>query len=306
MDMLSILNRHYPLRCTDIALHRDGGSMTYIVSSVMGRFFLRAVRAVFMDTALQAVAVHLFLMAQNIPVPRIVLTNDGQPYVRTGENEGFILYEYINGGAPLPADTEAVGVLTARFHNALQNYPKPLVRRDKQYFIGRYLDILRSKKHTLLEAYTRLGDWLWEQVEGLPMGIGHGDLYSGNILRDKNGGLYMLDFDTVCHTFPVYDAALFCNETNYFEYGDEGVAKTKAKLQAFLKGYSIHRAFSKEEEQAVYRCIAISHFQIQATIVEIYGVDCNEADFEEVQFEWLTQFLRQAAIETGTDLPGLL
>ena len=63
----------------------------------------------------------------------------------------------------------------------------------------------------------------------------------------------------------------------------------KARLEQFLRGYVKHRSLSKEEIQAVYDPIAVYHFQLQATMMEIHGYDCVGTSYFDKQYEWVDQ-----------------
>ena len=297
-EILSDLQQHYPVHCTEITFFRDGGSLSYTVHAEEKEYFLRVIRPELMDTALQSVDIQLYLDSRGFPTPSIILTKDGQPYVRKmadGKPHLYILYEHLGEGSePGDEDAERVGSLIGKLHSIMADYPKPLKQRDKQFFIGRYLDILRAKNHPLLEAYTAYGIKLWEKVRDLPGGYCHCDLYPGNVFKATDGQLYVLDFDTSCNAFPMYDATLYCNKTDYFEYSDEGFERSVATLGHFLKGYQTQRTLSEEEIRAYFFFHCIYHYQLQATIVEIYGIDCNEADFEEKQMNWMLRFLEKA------------
>lgn len=295
--ILSLLNQCYAVRFDSIALHRDGGSMSYVVDAPGQRYFLRVVRPQFLHTAMDAINIHLYLQRGGFPVPAMIFAKDGEPYVKKVEADGahlYILYEYIEGTEPDDADVERVGKLVGAFHGIMQQYPGKLQAQGKHFFIDRYVDILKGKNHPLADAYQALGEALWNRVAGLPRGFCHCDLYKGNVHKAENGKLFLLDFDTCCDGFPMYDVTLFCDESDYFNYSDEGFEKSKACLSRFIKGYERHRHLTSDEVGAFYTFVAIHHFQVQATIVEIYGVDCNPADFEGKQMDWMVRWLKRA------------
>ncbi|MCL2571035.1 MAG: phosphotransferase [Defluviitaleaceae bacterium] len=301
-ELLEILNNNYEKIFTDATFHRDGGSLSYIVFSNEDKYFLRVIRPEMLATAYQAIDIHTFLQVCNFAVPPIVFTKDDQSFI-TRKTDGkinlLVLYEYIEGKEPSNGDIENVGELIAKLHNIMESYPKELKNRDKHFFIDRYVDILRSKNDHTVGEYERLGNMLWGKVKDLPKGFCHCDLYSGNIMKSDNGKLYVLDFDTSCNGFPMYDITLFCNETDYFAYSDEKFHESELSLQHFLKGYMKHRNLTEEEIQAFYYFQVIYHFQLQATIVEIYGIDCNPDDFEDKQLDWITSWMNKAEQEKG-------
>ena len=300
--LLEILNSNYKISFTTIDFYRDGGSMSYVVFSDDEKYFLRVIRPELLATAYQSIDIHVFLQSQDFAVPSIVFTKDEQPFITKQTDDKtnlLVLYKHIEGGEPNDADVEKVGEMTAKLHDIMESYPKTLTSREKHFFIGRYVDILRNKNDHIADEYERLGNLLWSKVENLPKGFCHCDLYPGNILKSDEGKLYVLDFDTSCHGFPMYDITLFCNKTNYFEYSDEGFYQSVQRLHDFLKGYTKHRTLTEGEIQAFYYFHVIYHFQVQATIVEIYGVDCNPDDFEDKQLEWMHSWIKRAEQDKG-------
>ena len=304
-EILQTVKREFPQDFETIEFYRDGGSLSYMVSCKETKYFLRQIRPEMMETALQSLQIHLYLQKVPFPVPEILFTKTGQPYVETvrdGERSLLVLYAFLEGGEPSDGDVERVGELIGRLHQVMEGYPEPLKIQDKHFFIGRYVNILTGKNHPLAQEYRVLGDKLWEKVKDLPRGYCHCDLYRGNIFRDRDGKLYVLDFDTSCNAFPMYDITLFCNETDFFSYSDDGFEKSQVWLRRFVRGYMKHRSLTEEEIQSYYILHAVYHFQLQATIVEIYGVDCNDADFERRQMDWLRSWLAKAKEAVGLEI----
>lgn len=296
VDIKETVDKHYALNIGRIELNRDGGSLSYIIHADNKKLFLRVIRPEFMDTALQSIDIHLYLSQSAFSVPPIILTKDGKPYVLTGDKGNtklYVMYEFINGQEPRSGDAEKVGHLVGRFHTVMRGYTGELAIRDKHFFVGRYVEILKKKNYPKTDVFNEVGDMLWERVKNLPRGYCHGDLYRGNVLQDGNGTLYILDLDTCCNAFPIYDAVLFCNETNYFDYRSDGLKKTKKTFASFLNGYSAENAFSDEEIAAFGDLMAIYHFQVQATVIEIYGLDCVDVPFIDKQLNWILRWLNQ-------------
>jgi Ser/Thr protein kinase RdoA (MazF antagonist) len=130
-------------------------------------------------------------------------------------------------------------------------------------------------------------------VETLPQGYCHGDLHRGNLLLGEDGTLSLLDFDTSCRAPVMFDIAVMCDATDYFRFFPEGMRRSAVALERFLCGYERRSSISSEESAAFYDWIALRHFQLQATIVEIYGLDCIGEAFADTQLDWLRQWLRQ-------------
>lgn len=166
-------------------------------------------------------------------------------------------------------------------------------KRDFSFFIGRYIEILHRKKYPRVNAYEELGRKLWECVKNCPVGGCHGDLHRGNLLETESGVIYLLDFDTVCTAPYMFDVAVMCDMTDYFNLQTEDIRKTEEFYSDFLKGYARHRIPAETELATLDTWIAIRHFQLQATIVEIYGLDCIDHNFIDAQLAWLERWCRK-------------
>ena len=294
--IIEILNQNYNLHIKNIELFREGGNLAYVVYGEDNKFFLKIIRPPFIENALYSIDIQLYLMKNQFPVIPIVLAKNDAAYVETHINDErkiFILYEYIEGEEPDPENTEKVGELIGKLHRIMKNFTGELPVRDKYFFIERYLEIMRIKKYDKVDAFKEYGDELWEKIKNLPRGYCHCDLYRGNIHQDSSGILCVMDFDTSCIAFPMYDVALFCNDTNWYNFEYDGYEKSKVRLEQFLKGYLKYYSLSREEIAAFYDMIAVYHFQLQATIMEVYGYDCVGVDYFDKQYDWLIKWKEQ-------------
>jgi len=297
MGILIILNEYYPMRFDKYEELRDGGSTSYAVFSGNDKYFLRVIKPAFFDTAVKGADIQVYLQNKGFPVPSIVRTSDGSPYVQAA-NEHYILYEYIEGVESDPEqDAEIIGALVGNLHCMMKDYPGELVNRDKQFFIGRYIDILKKKHYPKADEFQAYGEKLWDRVKGLPRGYYHGDMYCGNIYKTPDERFYVLDFDTSCEGFPMYDPALICNRTHYFDYDENGYGQSKEVLSRFLTGYLKHNPLNQTETDAFYDLLALYHFAVQATIIEMYGYDCVDNAFLDRQLDWLYQWRDQCESE---------
>jgi Ser/Thr protein kinase RdoA (MazF antagonist) len=292
-EMIQILNACYPVKFERIEPMRDMGSTTYTVFSGMNKYFLRVIKPAFFNTAIVGADIQFFLQNQCFPVPCILLTNQQSLYVKN-EKLLMILYEFIEGSDSDPEkDAEAIGALVGRLHQAMLTYPGELVTRDKHFFIGRYIDALQKKGYQRINEYKVYGDALWEEIKNLPRGYCHGDMYDGNIRKAYDGKLYIHDFDTSCEGFPMYDATLICNMTDYFVFDSCNYDRSNEVLSRFVPEYKKNNALSQMEIDAFHYLIAIQHFSTQATIMEIFGIDCIDEAVIDSQLEWLYQWRGQ-------------
>lgn len=295
--LLEILRTHYGLENVSVQFLREGGSHTYLVEGET-KYFLKVIGAAFAKTSRQSVSVMRYLEAQDFPVPRTILTQSGEALLETsihGENRLIVMQEYIDGEEPdMETRAAEVGELVGRLHDLLERYPEKLVNHDRLFFIGRYLDFLRQKKYPRLAEYEALGETLWKQVEDQPKGNSHGDLHRGNLLEDANGRIVLLDFDTVCCAPMMFDVMVMCDMTDYFHLKQSDIEITKNVYEQFLSGYCKQRPLSRKEQRSLAAWVAIRHFQLQATILEIHGIDCVGEKFIDAQLDWLKKWIEAA------------
>lgn len=296
-ELSELLRERYGISPVSLVPLREGGGQTYVVEAA-SKYLLKVIGAAFGDTARQSVSVMRYLEEKGFPVPRTVLTRGGQALTEAsleGEERLILLQEYLAGDEPdLEARAEEVGSLVGRLHSLLDRYPGALAERDEGFFIGRYLEILRKKNYPRLSACAELGARLWQRVRGLPRGNCHGDLHRGNLLETADGRIYVLDFDTVCRAPVMFDVMVLCDMTDYFHLRQAEIDRTKAVYAKFLTGYSAYRDLRPEEVRSFSDWVAVRHFQLQATIVELYGPDCIDERFIDAQLAWLEGWLRAA------------
>ena len=293
-QILNILNKNYPMDFEAIEFVRDSGCIAYAVYANGCKYFLRLTKPLFFDTASKSLDIHLFLLSQDFSVPRIIFTKDGSPCVQASDEEGkffYVLYEFIEGEEADPEqDAEMIGAFIGKLHHVMKGYPGKLLKNDRHYYVDRYINIMRTKGYAKTDEFIAYGEDLWKRVKDLPRGYCHGDLYRGNILKTSDGRLYILDFDTFCEGFLMYDPALICNMTDYFELEEDGFRKSKKVYERFLPEYLKYNSLTKAETDAFYDLIALYHFALQATIIEIFGLDCVDHEFLDRQLRWLYQW----------------
>ncbi len=293
MDILRILNEFYPISFDKSNMMRDAGSVSYAVFSGNDRYFLRVIKPAFLNNAVLGVDVQVFLLNRGFPVPPVIFTKDNLPYVKTGEGL-LILYDFVEGSESNPEqDAPAIGALIGKLHITMKEYPGELTKRDKHFFVGRYIDILSRKQYPKTDEFLSYGSALWEKVRDLPRGYSHGDMYDGNIHKTPGGKFYLLDFDTSCEGFPMYDPTLICNKTHYFNFDEYGYEKSKKILSRFLPEYLKYNTLSQPEINAFYDLIALYHFALQATVIENFGLDCVDNAFLDKQLDWLYRWREQ-------------
>ena len=292
-NITNILNEHYSVNFDRVELLREGGSKSYAAFSGNDKYFLRTIYPAFFDTAMTGADVQVFLQSKGFPVPIIIFTKENSPYIKTTDSL-IILYEFIEGADSEPdKDAEAIGELLGRFHHVMKEYPGKLVKRGKQFYIGRYIDILRELQYPRINEYIAYGDELWDKIKDLPMGYCHGDMYDGNIRKTPCGKLYIHDFDTSCEGFPMYDPTLICDKTQHFDFDERNYYKSNKIFERFIPEYKKYNALSQEETDAFHNLIAVQHYSTQATVMEIEGFDCIDSTDMDNQLDWLYRWREQ-------------
>ncbi len=302
--LVEFLHTQYGLENVTLEFLREGGSKTYIVNGEK-KYLLKVIGSAFFATAKQSVLVTRYLEENGFPVPKTILTKTGEAIVEvsdSGDSEPYLvlLQEFVEGEEPNLEKleiAEKVGALIGKLHCLMERCPVKPVLRDKQFFIGRYIDFLRQKSYPQIAAYEELGECLWKKVEKLPYGICHGDLHRGNLLQTKDGQIYFLDFDTICRAPVMFDVMVMCDMTNYFNLQQEDIEITRAVYEKFLAGYTKHHPLSPEEKLSFSDWVAIRHFQLQATILEIHGINCIDEKFVDYQLYWLNKWIEQQEIK---------
>lgn len=301
--ILAILREEYEHKISSVEFLRNSGGTAYVVSGEKEKFLLKITTGeAFKDTICQSADVVSYLSKRSFPVPAIIETKSGLPLLNVhdeGREHLFVLYEYIDGKEPdICACGEKVGELVGRLHKLLLDYKGGLTDRDYQFFIERYVDILRKKNYPHTDIYADIGARLWERVKSCPVGVCHGDLHRGNLLETADGKIYLLDFDTICIAPRMFDVAVMCDMTDYFHLQIADIKTTMSVYKDFLAGYSRCINLTEEELATFNDWIAIRHFQLQATIVELFGMDCIDNNFIDRQLQWLEGWEKQSRDNT--------
>ena len=301
--LVGILRDRYDLGDVSLRFLREGGARTYVAEGA-GKHLVKEIGPAFSATARQSVSVMRFLEENGFPVPATVLTRSGEATVSApvdGEDRLIVVQEFIEGDEPdLAQRAGEIGALAGRLHSLLERCPGELAVQGEPFFIGRYLAYLRRRGYPRLSAYEQLGRSAWRRCEGLPQGGCHGDFHRGNLLEREDGRICLIDFDTVCRAPLMFDVMTMCDMTDYFRLREEDVDATKSVYDRFAAGYGETRALTRAERASFADWVVIRHFQLQATIVGIYGDGCIDERFIDRQLAWLESWEKTAASRFGT------
>ncbi|MBN2383820.1 phosphotransferase [bacterium] len=160
------------------------------------------------------------------------------------------------------AGTQAIARYLSTMHSLLDSMPvsPKRWRLDEALFLDASLNILtqystfndcidlpfleKIVKEVKAQIRANSVEWKW--------GLCHGDIYAGNIHRDKHGSLTIIDFDFCGYGWRAYDLASFLG---FFGsgIGTEAIEKRKRRLDSFLRGYTCAGGLSEVEIEAVYK-----------------------------------------------------
>jgi len=295
-NILKILNSCYKLNFQEIYLHREVVGFVYFLKSSSKKYVLKLYRHFNSEQAIQSIEVIQYLKKNNYPVVSIVPTEEGSLYVKFTIPEGQcigILFDYIEGIEPnLKTEISNIGEQAGEFHSLMDKYSEPLIKRGKEFYIDRFIEILYKIKYnpSKIKEYESYGEELWSSMERLPHGFCHGDLHTGNMLQSKEKEYILLDFDAVAYSYSIIDVATICDDTNFFKLDEGAYDRTKRAFQRFYEGYSRKRALSQDEMSAMFDFIAIRHYELIATLANIRGLECLSYSYIDEQLDWLMKW----------------
>lgn len=295
--LLERLVSEYDIAFCELATVRDWVGKVYSAKSPDGRLcILKLFRPQHAEAARVSADVMAHLRAGGVNVPMIYRTVSGGV---SFEYEGFtaVLYEFIDGiEVERDGAIARLGEISGGMCSAMADYKGALPEHGREFFLDRYLDIMRRAGYPRVSGFEELADSLWAQVSGLPKGFCHGDYHCGNMFL-RGDDIIVYDFDACALRSPAYDAATMCDATDYFSLAPEnfsrGYEKTLDNLEEFMGGFGRKHVMASEELAAVPAFIAIRHFDIQATIIAALGEGCVDNDFYDRQLKWLELWTKQ-------------
>jgi Ser/Thr protein kinase RdoA (MazF antagonist) len=288
------LNKLYHIEVLSYQSIDEGISDSYKLLCDSESYLLKIVGNSFKENIHSSLKVQEYLNRNNFALPELITNNDGELSSRIDSENSYIVYKFIdNKKLNQGFDYCKLGSLLGKLHVKMLDYDGGLENRDKYYYFEKYINYMNDMKYPAnkIEEFRVIGEKLWMNVIGLPKGFSHGDAHIGNVLVNKEEQYIMVDFDTVNWSFSCYDIAVMCNATDYFNYESEQLKQTLDNYINFLKGYCQHIDLSEKEIDSIYDFIGLYHFQLQATIIETYGIDCIDHKFLNKQLSWIKEYL---------------
>ncbi|MGE3832029.1 MAG: aminotransferase class III-fold pyridoxal phosphate-dependent enzyme, partial [Parvibaculaceae bacterium] len=195
-----------------------------------------------------------------LPVPRVVLTREGEPFavIRDGEGRDHLIHvlTYLEGEIVATRDLgsaqlEALGGLVARLGRALRGFihPAPAARdllwdnRLSPKLIDHAQGIAgRADRAVVMDVLEDFRDHVLPRLETLRAQIIHGDAHPWNTLVDKDGWpCGIIDFGDLVHGVLIQDIA---NTVADFIEGADDIDGT---IFALVKGYRAVTPLDEDE-----------------------------------------------------------
>ncbi|OKP91675.1 hypothetical protein A3844_00680 [Paenibacillus helianthi] len=294
--LIQEINRSYPLEILHIEFHREMIGRVYFLRSRHHKYVLKMYRSSKKDDVLQTIRILDFLHTNSYPVATIVRKNDNSSYFSLSCQENWniaIIYDYEEGTMPDgKIEAEHIGQQIGELHQVMKRYPHKLINRTKNEYINDYITIMGemdwdSEKIQELKLY---GDELWKRISKLPTSFCHGDLHTGNMIRNQSGEYVLLDWDDASGDYPSMDVAYMSDDTHFNEFHPSMYDRTMRLFERFYSGYSRTCSLSGNECNAIFDFIAVRHFQIISRIVRSQGLSSISIAFCEEQYNWLTKW----------------
>lgn len=237
---------------------------TYRVASGSRRAYLRVYRRGWRTLREIGAEVALlgFLRREGLRVPEPLPRKGGGFVEALRAAEGTrhaVLFAKLRGAQPAmdPANSRAYGKLAATFHRLADRYPGPLDRPATGFDAlvdapleqiaglwrhrGAEVASLRAVARELrAELAPRLG------TRTPHVGLCHGDLHFGNVLRDARGRLALLDFDCAGYGWRAHDLSVFLWSRGW-DFTREAERARRSQWEAFVEGYGTVRALERGE-----------------------------------------------------------
>ncbi|MGZ9583076.1 phosphotransferase [Paenibacillus marinisediminis] len=295
-NLIETINLSYRIGIQHIELYREMIGRVFLLHNGDKQYVLKVYRSNKTDDALQTVRILDYLKANSYPVVSIVRSVQDASHIVLNCQDGNcigIVYEYVEGETPDgKIEAELIGKQIGSLHQLMEGYPDKLIKRTKIEYIDDYISIMRelnvdSGKVLELEHY---GNELWERMRSLPKGFSHGDLHTGNMIKNQRGQYVLFDFDEASGDYPSMDVAYMSDDTNFNHFHESAYDRTMRLYERFYSGYSKIRTLSDNEFHAVFDFIAIRHYQIISRIVRCQGLSSISKDFCDEQYSWLIRW----------------
>jgi Ser/Thr protein kinase RdoA (MazF antagonist) len=269
---------------------------TYKVATLGGVFVLQKIHEIIPDAAaVDMMTVTSYLAEHGLKVPKLILTNDGQPFAVDGEGSRWRLYSWIEGVVVNAIDNEEMtreaGKVVGKMHGLLAKLDYTPAGSIPHFHETEYIvNELQTVSPELSSELATIAQDIIDEVPKLLLDesrqkkqVIHGDLKISNLLFDEAGkAVGVIDFDTILEHFSAVDLGdalrSWCNKTSE---DDASAVIDEGLCEAALAGYAegLGRALTTDERNLYLRATKLialelaSRFLIDVVRDNYFGFD---------------------------------
>lgn len=183
------------------------------------------------------------------------------------ENRFVVIMEYIEG-EDLYSSNESITQEQVKklmeMMNEIHQIPSKIACIYDDYHIPNFNQSYDLCIPYLDEQWKNIGEELKKRYNEIdfskmPKSFIHGDLHKGNIMKDKENKLYLIDFASCGYSYHIIDIVQFMNNT-LFDYRE--VERSKKRIDYFIKHYPL-TDYEKQNLKVLMKCYAFISFALK-------------------------------------------
>ncbi len=258
------LKEFYDLPIERVDLLRNVGGAVFAVIGAAGRYILKLYEEDGMHTAQKAFWAARVLEEKGVDTIQVMDAKNAELCVFSTGEAGY-LYKYIEGAPAGDAQMPALGAYVANVQKALGGFTRGLQDCGKEYYIDRLTRLMYECGFDagMVRELEACGKQLWQRLSHLKRGVIHGDLNRTNVLVDAEGRLFLIDMDSVCNSFLMYDAAVICETFRHKPFTKEQMEVSTRNFAGFCAAYPM-----RMDMQAFFDLLTMRRFELNATALE--------------------------------------
>ncbi len=290
MNLKTIIETEYNIKMEDMLFVRKMIGTTYLIKTTNENYIAKIYD--YNERYLcEKSAKILSLLNHSEITPRIYSTLNNN-YFYANSKISILLMDYLGNNQPkkmLPNQRNLLRI--KQLHQQLNRLSQILPKHSYAFFIGRFLEFLRSIKieEDIYQDFLDLGTYLFDLVSNLPVGPCHGDLHNENI-RIMNGEFKVFDFDTVCMFSPLIDYVVMFERSHFNIFHPEDYQRDKITFTTCLDYLELDQARYLIPMLAF---TAVRHYELIATIASVKGSKSISQDFIKEQHNWIKSWVTE-------------
>lgn len=287
----------------EVVFWRTGiaGNDTYIIRTSEKKYMMKIYYVKTDRAQIEAsIEIMIIMKKRGINVPEVIIAKDNSSFIHIDFPEGErigVLFEYIDGTEPditNEHDSMKIGEMLYQIYSEMDSINKEMPLRviGKDYLVQNAIDQLYEYIPTEKEKIDYLrksGDEIWDYISGSiektkqTYGLCHGDFHCGNMKKDKNGAIYIFDFDACGYGYRIFDIGVYAN-INWKPTTISELDNDNKVFDMFSKGYSYCRGISETEKMCFHSILGLRHLELLGMVLR------NCTVFEGIH--WIEENLR--------------